>query len=249
MRFEVIIDVHAHLWGEHYEKDKRVILKSCEMFGIERIYISSLLSYYPDTDEIDFLNKLTLDFMKEQPNLVRGYVYVDPTHKNRIEVLEKGIANEMEGVKIWVAAKCDDYRVDDIAEKCIGYDVPVLVHAFHKATGQLEYESTAENVRCLALRYPELKIIMAHFGGNVYHGLRCITDLPNVYSDFSGTMIGTGDIDYAVDMIGEDRILFGTDMASGGRQCIAQIEEADLTQIQREKIFFRNALRVFGGSL
>jgi hypothetical protein len=245
----MIIDIHAHLWGGHHEEDKKTILKSCEMFGIERIYISSLLSYYPDTEEINFLNNLTLDFMKEHPKLVRGYVYVDPTHKNRVEVLEKGIENGMKGIKLWVAAKCDDYRVDDIAEKCMAYNVPVLVHAFHKATGQLEYESTAENVRCLALRYPGLKIIMAHFGGNLYHGLRCIADLPNVYSDFSGTMVGKGDINYAVDTIGEDRILFGTDMAVGGRQCIAQVEEADLTDSQREKIFYRNALALFGESL
>ncbi len=245
----MIIDVHAHLWAGHYEDDKKTILKACELFGIERIYISSLLSYYPDHDEIEYCNNLTLGFMNEQPKLVRGYVYVDPTHKNRVEVLEKGLDNGMSGVKLWVAAKCDDYRVDDIAEKCIERNAPVLLHAFHKAIGQLEYESTAENVRCIALRYPELKIIMAHFGGNVYHGIRCIEDLNNVFTDFSGTMIGTGDINYTLDSIGEDRILFGTDMATGGRQCIAQVEEAKLTQKQKDKIYYKNALEIFGGEL
>ena len=243
----MIIDVHAHLWANHYEDDKNIILKSCELFGIERIYISSLSSYYPDHEEIDYCNNLTLGFMKEHPKLVYGYVYVDPTHKNRIEVLEKGLDKGMSGVKLWVAAKCDDYRVDDIAEKCIEWNVPVLLHAFYKAIGHLEYESTAENVRCLALRYPKLKIIMAHLGGNVYHGIRCIADIGNVYTDFSGTMIGTGDINYTLDAVGEDRILFGTDMASGGRQCIAQVEEADLTQDQKDKIYYKNALRIFGG--
>lgn len=243
----MIIDAHAHLWANHYKDDKRTILKACETFGLSRVYISSLASHYPDYDEINYLNSLTLDFMKERPELISGYVYVDPTHNNKLDVLEKGLDAGMEGVKLWVAAKCDDYRIDDIAEKCIKYNVPILVHAFQKATGQLDNESTAENVRHLALRYPELKIIMAHMGGNVYFGIRCISDLDNVYTDFSGTMIGTGDIDYAFEAIGEDRLLFGTDMPSGGRQCIAQVEEARLTKDQKDKIYYKNALRVFGG--
>jgi len=242
------IDAHAHLWESNFKKDKTTIIKACELLDISRIYISSIGSYYPDFGEIEHLNRLTLEFMNEQPKLVAGYVYINPTHNNRMDVLKKGLDDGMEGVKLWVATKCDDYRVDDIAEKCIERNVPVLAHAFHKATGHLEYESTAENVRCLALRYPELKIIMAHLGGNLYHGLRCIANLENVYSDFSGTMIGTGDINYAIEAIGEDRILFGTDMPGGGRQCVAQVEEAELTQIQKDKIYYRNAQKIFGGN-
>lgn len=243
------IDIHAHLWGDQYKKNKMAIIKACEILGIGRIYISSIISYYPDQDEIEYLNGLTLDFMKEHPRLVGGYVYINPNHKNHMEVLEKGLVNGMEGVKLWVATKCDDPQVNGIATKCIEKNIPILAHAFHKAIGQLEYESTAENIRSLALRFPKLKIIMAHFGGNIYHGLRCIADLKNVYSDFSGTMIGTGDINYAVDTIGEDRILFGTDMPGGGRQCVAQVEEAVLTQEQKDKIYWKNARKIFRGIL
>lgn len=239
------IDVHAHLWADNYKKDKATILKSCELFAINRIYISSIASYYPDMNEIELVNSLTLGFMKEHPELIGGYVYVNPANENHMKVLEKGMEDGMEGVKLWVATKCDDSRVDGIAKKCIEKNVPVLAHAFHKAIGQLEHESTAQNIRCLALRFPELKIIMAHFGGNLYHGLRCIADLKNVYSDFSGTMIGTGDINYAIDIIGEERILFGTDMPGGGRQCVAQVEEAVLTQEQKDKIYWKNAQKIF----
>ncbi len=244
----MIIDIHAHLWADHYKEDKKTILKACELYGIDKIYISTISSYSPDYDEIEYCNKLTCDFMKEQPKLVSGYVYINPTHSNRVEALKRGLDNGMEGVKLWVATECDDYRINDIAEYCIDKNAPILVHAFHKATGQLKNESTAENVRCLALRYPELKIIMAHLGGNLYYGLRCVTDLENVYNDFSGTMIGTGDINYALEVVGEDRILFGTDLPSGGRQCIAQVEEASLTQLQKDKIYYKNAQNIFGGS-
>jgi predicted TIM-barrel fold metal-dependent hydrolase len=152
----------------------------------------------------------------------------------------------MQGVKIWVAVLCDDPSVNEIAEECIKKNVPVLVHSFHKAVGQLENETTSEHVRKLALRYPELKIIMAHMGGNVYHGLRCIRDLENVYTDISGTPIGKGEIDYALSQVGEDRLLFGTDMPFGGRQCFAQIMDSHLSEDQKEKVFHRNAKKVLG---
>lgn len=244
----MIIDVHAHLWADNHKADKLTILSACELYKIDNIFVSTISSYYPDHEEIEYCNKLTVEFMREQPDLVSGYVYVDPTHSDRVEVLKKGLDAGMRGVKLWVASKCNDYRVDDIAEHCIDKNIPILVHAFYKATGQLEHESTAEHVRCLGLRYPELKIIMAHFGGNLYHGLRCIADLDNVYSDFSGTMIGTGDMNYAVETIGEDRVLFGTDLPGGGRQCFAQVEEANLTIIQKEKIYYKNAQKIFGGA-
>lgn len=244
----MIIDVHAHLWADRYKEDKKTILKACELYSIDNIYISTISSYNPDTDEIEYCNNLTYDFMKEHPKLVSGYIYVNPSNSNRLDVLKRGLDRGMEAVKLWVATKCDDNRVNDIAEYCIDKNIPILAHAFHKATGQLESESTAVNVRSLALRYPKLKIIMAHFGGNIYYGLRCVTDLENVYNDFSGTMIGTGDINYAIDTVGEDRILFGTDLPGGGRQCFAQVEEASLTQLQKDKIYYKNAQKIFGGS-
>lgn len=243
----MIIDIHAHLWAQSHKRDKLRILKACDVFSINKVYISTLSTYYPSLDEVTELNNLTLGYMKEHPNKIGGFVHVDPRHKNKIDVLTKAIEYDgMEGVKLWVSVLCDDIRVNTVAEKCIEYKIPILLHAFHKATGQLEHESTALNVRELALRYPELKIIMAHMGGNVYHGLRCISDLNNVYADFSGTLVGQGDMEYALKCIGEDRLLFGTDMPMGGRQCIAQVEDACLTKIQKEKIYFRNAMKVLG---
>ncbi len=242
----MIIDIHAHLWGEAYEENKRQIIKSSKLFGFNRVFISSLLSYNPDEAEIQFLNDLTGSFMKEEPELIGGFVYLNPNHENSIEIMKKYIDAGMSGVKLWVSVLCDDHSVDPIAKQCIDFNVPMLVHSFHKATGQLENESTSENVRNLAVRFPELRIIMAHMGGNTYHGLRCISDLPNVFPDISGTPIGKGEIDYAVTQIGADRLLFGTDMPYGGRQCIAQIEDSCLSDKDKEKVYYKNALKVLG---
>jgi predicted TIM-barrel fold metal-dependent hydrolase len=242
----MIIDIHAHLWGGAYEENKRQIIKSAKLFGFNRVFISSLLSYSPDEQEISFLNELTYNFMKEEPELIGGFVYLNPNHSDSLDVMKKYIESGMSGVKLWVSVLCDDYSVEKIAGQCIDMDKPMLVHSFHKATGQLDNESTSENVRNLALRFPELRIIMAHMGGNPYHGLRCIADLPNVYPDISGTPIGKGEVDYALAQVGADRLLFGTDMPYGGRQCIAQIEDSGLSDTDKEKVYYRNALKVLG---
>ena len=242
----MIIDIHAHLWGHSYKENKIQLLKSAELFGFDRIYISSIMSYDPDEEEIDMLNNLTLGFMKEEPDLIGGFVYLNPKQSNSVEIMNRAIDEGMQGVKLWVAVLCDDERVNPIAENCMKSDVPMLVHSFHKATGQLESETVSNQVRNLALRYPELRIIMAHMGGNAYHGLRCISDLPNVYPDISGTPIGKGEIDYAVNQVGVDRLLFGTDMPYGGRQCVAQVEDSSLSEKDKEKIYYRNSMKVLG---
>lgn len=242
----MIVDIHAHLWGNSHQTNKKSILNAAELFNIDRIYISSISSYIPDEEEIETLNDLTAGFMKEEPELIGGFIYLNPRHTNKIDIMKKYIEKGMQGVKLWVSVLCDNPAVNEIAEECIRQRIPVLVHSFHKATGQLENETTSEHVRNLALRYPELKIIMAHMGGNVYHGLRCVSDLSNVYPDISGTPIGKGEIDYAISQVGEDRLLFGTDMPFGGRQCFAQIEDSNLSKQQKEKVLYKNAGKVLG---
>ena len=51
------------------------------------------------------------------------------------------------------------------------------------------------NIRNLALRYPELQIIMAHTGTNPYRGVQNVYGLKNVYVDFSGGSGKAGDIE------------------------------------------------------
>ena len=150
------------------------------------------------------------------------------------------------GVKLWVATFCDDHLVDPIVEEAIRYDIPILVHTFHKAVDQLPCESLGIHQANLARRYPEARFIMAHIGANCLRELRMVKDCPNVWADFSGSIAHADDLEYAVRILGEDRILFGSDMpAIGFQPSYGQLLEADLTDAQREKIKWQNAQRVF----
>lgn len=242
----MIIDIHAHIWRGKYEEDKREILRACEMYGVTKVFISGLGSYYPaDNFEVEELNREVGKFMREHPDTIGGFCYVSPLLANCLDILKKGVEQYgMAGMKLWVATFCDDPRVFSLVEKCIDYNIPVLVHAFFKANGQLDNESTGLNVANLAGRYPEAKIIMAHLGSNCYHGIKAIRGLRNVSVDISGSIFRKDDIDYTKEQVGAERILFGTDMPGSFLVNLGQVEEADLNQEEKELIYYKNALRM-----
>ncbi|MDF2718846.1 MAG: hypothetical protein K0R28_5771 [Paenibacillus sp.] len=245
----MIIDVHTHIWGGDYEGSTRELLRACDMFGISKLHVSGLKSHYSDEAEVDSLNADVYRFMKEQPDLVNGYCYVNPAHANAHDVLRRGIETYgMNGMKLWVATFCDDPRVFPLVETCIEANIPILIHSFHKAVGQLKYETTGTQVANLANRYPNAKLLMAHFGGNCYHGIKAVRGCRNVWHDFSGTPFRRDDVDYAVERVGVDRIVFGSDMPITYLVNFGQVEEADLSPEEKERIYYKNALELFDPS-
>jgi len=242
----VIIDVHAHLWAHRVEQDKRELLRASERYGITKIYVSGLEAEYPTEAEIATYNGFVGQFKKEHPALIDCYCYVNPRHTGSLDTLRRWIEQDgFAGMKLWIATLCDDPLVYPLVEQCIAYNAPILLHAFQKSNGQYPHESTGVHVARLAARYPEAKILMAHLGGNCYHGIKAIRSYPNVWVDFSGTLFNRDEIDYTKKQIGARRILFGTDMPGPFLVNQGLVEEADLTDDEREDIFYRNALRLF----
>ena len=243
------IDVHAHLMPDWHESE-RALLEGAERYGIDRYYVSALdgTVFFPNEEQIASYNAVMYDFMRREPDLIRGYCYVNPCNRDVFDVLRRGHDEYgMSGVKLWVACFCDDPRVYPIVEYCIENDWPILMHSFHKAVGQLPYETTGPHVAALAKRYPEAKLIMAHLGANCYHGIRAIEAYPNVMVDCSGTIFRRDDIDYTVERLGARRVMLGTDMPSPGCMLTnyGQLLEAELTTEERELIAWKNAVRIF----
>ncbi|MEG1752613.1 MAG: amidohydrolase family protein, partial [Christensenella sp.] len=239
----MIIDVHAHIMTEDYERDKRDIREAISRYGIDRLYISAIdgAQFYPNVEQINSYNAEMHRFMREDETHIKGYCYVNPNNSNTLDVLKNGYENYgMSGVKLWVSNFCDDTEVFPVIEFCIERDWPVLIHSFHKAIGQLPHETTGPNVAALARRYPNAKLLMAHLGANCYHGIKAIKNCPNVMVDFSGSIFRRDDIDYTVEMLGADRIMFGTDLPQPGSflSNLGRVMEAELSQEQRDKIMY-----------
>ena len=241
-----VIDMHSHIWLSKYENDKADILKAVEAYNIDKVFVSGLASYTPDKESVKKINDEVYKFAKEEPKHIKSYVYISPEHDNALDVMKSGIEEHGAiGTKIWVSEKCDAFSMNQIAEQSIEYNLPVLIHTFQKAMGGVANESTAVNVRNLALRYPELKIVMAHIGGNAYHGVPLIKDLKNVWVDISGTDFLGDVLPYTIENIGAERVLFGSDGPGAFLTSLGQVFDADISDEEREQILYKNAQKVY----
>lgn len=77
---------------------------------------------------------------------------------------------------------------------------------------------------------------MAHIGGggDWEWSLKAIADYPNVYTDMSGSVYDDQMLERAVEIIGAERILFGTDGSFSA--CIGKMLACNLTQEEKATI-------------
>jgi predicted TIM-barrel fold metal-dependent hydrolase len=94
----------------------------------------------------------------------------------------------------------------------------------------------------LATRYLEGKFLMAHFGGNWEWGLRAIAHLPNVWADFSGTINEFGAYELALKLLGDRRVVFGSDLSADFWGNAGRVLQAKTDQQVLDRIFHGNFL-------
>jgi len=236
----MIIDAHVHLSGRTLNPG---VVEAAQALGIDRLLVSSLGSwnYEPSRDECVRANRDTQAAMREHPGLVLGACYVNPRFPEAVAEVERCIAEGMVAVKLWVAAPASDPCVFPVIEKAIALRVPVLQHAWHKATGNLPHESTPSQVAELARRYPEAALIMAHIGGDWLRGLRAARGAPSLRVDTSGSIIEAGMIEAAVEQLGAGRVIFGSD-ADGVEPAVAlaKVRGAEIGDADRRLILGDN---------
>ena len=86
--------------------------------------------------------------------------------------------------------------------------------------------------------------------GDAYHGVKAIRKYNNVWTDISGSNFRNGEIDYTVKLLGADRVLFGTDAQGMPYHTnIGKLNEAAISDEDKEKIFWKNAVKLFGEEL
>ncbi|MDY7009170.1 MAG: amidohydrolase family protein [Planctomycetota bacterium] len=248
-----IIDVHTHIWsdatGMHVRPgEEEAIIAMSDCYGINAMVVMPLCgSHRPTAEQVRASNDAVASFA-EKDRRVRPFGQIDPRHGSvalqeiRRCVEELGLV----GFKVWVAL-ADAPDMYPLIERMIHYDRPVLIHAMHKTVGQYPSESDPVNVANLAGRYPEATIIMAHMGGDFIYGCNAIADLPNILTDPSGTYCETGMLEWAVGVLGADRILFGSDAPGADFvNNLAKVMAADITDQDKRKIMYTNAKRLLG---
>lgn len=207
------VDVHTHLADDGFDP---AIFERGARIGITTFLCSNIGAYvhHPSPDDVHAMNRILARELARFPDRLKGYCYVNPRGgAGSMDDLRRCVEDDgMIGMKLWVATLADDPLVDPFLEYAAERRLIVLTHAWRKTVGQLPYESTAQHVSAVAARHPGVRFVMAHLGGQTESALEAIRAQRNVAVDTSGTIIGAGEVALAVERLGPERVVFGSDL-------------------------------------
>jgi len=248
----LIVDCHIHLYGERETVRESVdeLLTYADRLGIDKLIVSlgPELCRQPDATRIEMDTEYVLQAIEHAPGWIEGLVYGSGNHVDKsLELMERHIANgPLKGVKLWCCRKCSDAALDPLAEYAGELGVPILQHAYFKGGGNAPYETTPDDMLVLAQRHPDVQFLMAHSGGNWEKGIRTVCRQQNISVDVCGGDPEAGQTEYAVEYLGAERVLYGSD--ASGRSFASQLGKvigAQITDEARRLILGENAVRMF----
>jgi uncharacterized protein len=233
----MIIDVHSHAWQypTHFGDDFRQQAKRARA-GVEVDLTVRYEEYRrnapADTRTIVFGGKARLsgiwvddryvaDYVAAHPDTLIGFLSVDPTQPGWQRELEVGHRElGLRGIKLlpmYAGFQPDDERLDSLWNYAATQGLPVLLHTGTTFVSQAPLDCTLpRHVDRVAIRFPEVKIIMAHLG-HPYEG-ECVVTIrkhPNVYADVSALHYRPFQLYQSLMLVQEygvwDKVLFGSD--------------------------------------
>ncbi len=249
----MIIDGHVHLHSRPGPVRECVdeLLHFADKFGIDKLCLSLGRGRYqePTPDQLREQNDEVAEALAYAPDRLIGFVYLNPVHTEASlsEIERHVVEGSMQGIKLWVACRCSDPRLDPLAERATELDIPILQHTWLKATGNLPHESTPDDMAELAARHPEAKLIYGHTGGDWEYGIMAVRPFPNVYADLAGGDPTAGLTELAVAELGPERVVYGSD--APGRSFasqLAKVQGADIPAETKPMILGDNMLRLLG---
>ena len=232
----MITDCHINIWNDdhvlpHYKtgmarvREKNIPATSdadAIMAAITEIDHAIIFAVrYAETIGIDSDDETTAAAVRKYPEKLTGFAYVDPRRKDALERLEHAHQKlGLKGVKygpIYNGVPLDDPRLDPIYRYCATNDLPITMHMGTTYTRLYQAElGRPLAVEAVALRYPDLKLVMAHMAHPWFEEcIAVIRKQPNVYAEISAIYYRRWQFYNVMIAIEEyqvtDKIFFGSD--------------------------------------
>ncbi len=159
------------------------------MAGVDKAILFSLR--YHDSSGIDGDDEITAATVAKYPGKFVGFAALDPRRADAMDLLEHAVLDlKLKGVKfgpIYNGVSLLDPRMEPFYQFCIRHDLPLTMHmgTTYARNAPADFGRPIY-VEEIALRHPELKMIMAHMGHPWYE--ECIViarKQPNVYCEVS----------------------------------------------------------------
>ena len=145
-------------------------------------------------------------------------------------------------------------RLEPIMDLCKQRDVPVMIHT-NEPVGHLypgKTPNTLAEIYALIKRFPENKVILAHWGGGIFFYMLMKKEvseaLANVYFDTAASPFLYSPQIYpaAASIAGAEKILWGTDFPLiKPDRYFRDIAASDLGEAEKERLLGANAARLF----
>ena len=236
-----IIDVHSHIGSDQslmLEGSIEIVIETMNRYGIRKSFISGVHSLLADFREG---NRQVAKAVKEYPTRFCGLVAVNPYYEDEaIEELRKYILKlGFKGVKLhpfYFKISMVDELTIRIIEEVIKLKIPAMIHSYD---GGIEVSQLAD-------MFPDLTIVMYHMGGVKWReGIERVKSYDNVYAEISSSVHDRGMIEYAVEKLGDDRILFGIDMPYlDPAISLGKVLGARISKYSKEAILCQNAMKL-----
>ncbi len=192
---------------------------------------------HPDNDAV-------VRALGQHPDRFLGWIFLNPRHDPSVlETLERyrGVSG-MIGVKLhphW-----HDYRtelLEPLLERMEALGLPALVHFGFGPRGDF---------RALCEAHPKLPIIAAHAGFPFYSDLwKHGPDLPNLFVDLSSPYIDERLARRAVEVLGPERCLYGTDSPFGFHDADGSYDYGAIRRwVERMPVSSAGMERIFAGN-
>ena len=257
-----IIDSHAHIFpdsvaakassgiGNFYDMDVRFDGRLCTLLdqgsaaGISHYVVQSVATV---PEQVCSINDF-IAFTSAENTFITGLGTLHPYMDNPAAEVERIIELGLRGVKLhpdFQQFNLDDERVFPIYEALVNR-LPLLTHS-----GDFRHDfSHPRRLYNVINRFPDLTVIAAHFGGwSVWNEAETILNGIDIYIDTSSSFYTLDDeqILRLIKTFGENRVLFGTDYPMWEAAAeVRRLQKLNLSDAVKEKIFFKNAEKLWG---
>jgi predicted TIM-barrel fold metal-dependent hydrolase len=250
LRDTLIIDAHAHISHDGAEgsgfmhlpsSDAASMFAHAKTVGISQMHISSWIGIWADYEDG---NQIVYDAMQRFPRFYHGYATLQPQYVKdwKREIAKVHGRYRMGGLKPYYPRTGLKYSHPGWApwfEYGNRHRLYTLIHPS---------DDFVRDMNDLIPRYPDMHFILAHQGGSfgaARDGIEIAKKFPNVSLEITLTAVTFRVIEFMVEHIGADRVIFGTDQPM--RDPIPQfgwVAYSHCTPAQKKKIFGENMRRI-----
>jgi hypothetical protein len=233
------------------------IVAAMDKQGVDR----SVVFGFPWKDSATFKlqNDYVMEVVTRYPERLVGLCCFDPFNKEAVPEARRCLESGLLGIGeiAFYQSGIDDTVLDMLMpfmEICLDKDLMFLMHT-NEPVGHLypgKTPNTLKQIYSLVTRFPENKIVLAHWGGGLFFYALMKKEvkqiLQNVYFDTAASpyLYDPEVYQMAINLVGIDKILFGSDYPLlAPEKYFSEMQQAGLSRKQISQICGLNAQRLF----